>query len=67
MDWIRKDKIEMTSRDDTQHREGVAIMMTREVEKTLLGWKPVNEGIITARFFSQFVKMSVIQVYALHQ
>ena len=38
-------------------------MMTREVEKTLLDWKPVNERIITARFFSNFVNMSVIQVY----
>ena len=43
-----------SGRDDTQHREGVAIMMTREVEKTLLDWKPVNERIITAKFFSKF-------------
>ena len=58
------ESIIFSGRDDTQHREGVAIMMTREVEKTLLDWKPVNERIITARFFSKFVKMSVIQVYA---
>ena len=62
-----RESISFSGRDDTQHREGVAIMMTREVRKTLLGWKPVNERIITTRFFSQFVKMSVIQVYALHQ
>ena len=39
-------------------------MITRGVEETLLDWKPVTERVITARFFSKFVKMSVIQVYA---
>ena len=58
------ESIIFSGRDDTQHREGLAIMMAREVEKTLLDWKPVNERIITARLFSKFVKMSVIQVYA---
>ena len=58
------ESIIFSGRDDTQHREGVGIIMTREVEKTLLDWKPVNERIIAARFFSKFVKMSVIQVYA---
>ena len=58
------ESIIFSGRDDTQHREKVAIMMTREVEKILLDWKPVNERIIMARFFSKFVKMSVIQVYA---
>jgi len=27
-------------------------------------WKPVNESIITDRFFSKYIKTSVIQVYA---
>lgn len=58
------ESIIFSGRDDTQHREGVAIMMTREVEKTLMEWKPVNERIIMARFFSKFVKMTIIQVYA---
>ena len=26
-------------------------MMTRDVEKTFLDWKPVNERVIMARFF----------------
>ena len=70
MDWIRKDQIEYWRVNNfrrqryTKHREGVAIMITRGVEETLLDWKPVTERVITARFFSKFVKMSIIQVYA---
>ena len=45
------ESIIFSGRDDTQHREGVVIMMTRQVEKTLLDWKPVNERIITAIIF----------------
>ena len=39
-------------------------MMSKEASKALMEWKPVNERIITARFFSKYIKTSVIQVYA---
>ena len=39
-------------------------MLSKKSEKALIEWKPINEIIITARFFSKFIKVSLIQVYA---
>ena len=46
------------------HSRGVGIIISREAEKSMIGWKPVNERIITARFQSRHVKTSIIQIYA---
>ena len=53
-----------SGRSDNQHRGGVAIIVTRNVEKTLLEWKPINDRLLKARFNSKFAKLTVIACYA---
>ena len=53
-----------SGREDNIHRHGVAIMMTKKAEQVLMEWKPISDRIIYARFFSRYVKLSIIQVYA---
>ncbi|KAL9979771.1 hypothetical protein ACROYT_G017482 [Oculina patagonica] len=53
-----------SGRNDNLHRQGVALILKRSVEKSLLEWKPINERLIRARFFGKQVKMTVIQCYA---
>ena len=38
-------------------------MLNKEVAKALIGWKPVNDCIITAKFQSRHVSTTIIQVY----
>ena len=45
------------------HQEGVGIM-DKKSRRSLMGWEPVNERIIRARFYSKFAKTTVIQCYA---
>ena len=52
------------ARVDNIHRHGVAMMMTNKAEQALLECKPTSDIIIYARFFSMYVKLSIIQVYA---
>ena len=46
------------------HYQGVGIIMHKNSAKSLIGWKPVNERIITARFQTKHAKVTVVQVYA---
>ena len=46
---------------DHQHRGGVAIIMNRKVEKSLLDWKPISDRLIKAKFAT---KLTVITCYA---
>ena len=47
-------------RDDDRHNHGVAIMMSKNSAKSLIDWTPVSERIISARYFSNHVKMTRI-------
>ena len=38
--------------------------MTRNVEKTLLEWKPVSDRLMKVRFNSKFAKWTIIACYA---
>ena len=51
---------------DATHSEGVAIMLPKESQKSLLSWEAVNSRIITACFLTKKkdIKMNIIQVYA---
>ena len=70
--WTRAGRITLSSgetvlylgRDDDQHMQGVAIMMAKEATKALIDWSPINERIIKARFYSKFVKLTMIHVHA---
>ena len=53
-----------SGRTDGQHQEGVGIIMDKNAKKSLLGWEPISARIIRARFYSKFVKTTIIQCYA---
>ncbi|XP_063420210.1 craniofacial development protein 2-like [Mytilus trossulus] len=57
-------KIVYSGRKDNIHREGVAIIMNKQASKALIEWKPIDERIITARFHSKYVKLTLSQCYA---
>ena len=70
--WTGQGKIQIddgmsiifSGRDDEIHREGAAIMMTKEAGDALIDWVPINERIIKARFFSKHIKLTMIHKYA---
>ncbi len=53
-----------SGRDDDIHREGVGIMMSQKAAQALMDWTPINERIITARFYSNHIKLTIIHAYA---
>ena len=53
-----------SGRTDGKHQEGVGIIMDREAKKSVLGWEPVNSRTISARYFSRYVKTTIVQCYA---
>ena len=59
-----RESVIFSGREDNIHRHGVAIMMTKKAEQALMEWKPISDRIIYAKFFSRYVKLSIIQVYA---
>ena len=71
--WTGANKVKLAtgqtllySGDAQLHEGGVAIMMNQEASKSLMEWTPVSKSIITARFYSKYRKVTVIQVYAPH-
>jgi hypothetical protein len=53
-----------SGRDDDQHREGVAGILKKGVEKCLLEWKPVNSRLMKIRLKGKQVNISLLQCYA---
>ena len=56
-------RILSSGREDI-HRSGVALILSSLAEKALLGYNPVNDRIITARFRTMIGCMTVCMVYA---
>lgn len=55
-----------SGRNDNLRRQGVPLILKRDVEKSFLEWKPFNERLIKARFLlEKQVTMTVIQCYPL--
>ena len=52
-----------SGRED-QHQHGVAVIMGKDAAGALISWKPVSERIIVARFNSEHIKTTLVQVYA---
>ncbi|XP_078574162.1 uncharacterized protein LOC144860669 [Branchiostoma floridae x Branchiostoma japonicum] len=52
--------------DGAPHTEGVAMMLSQEAQRALIGWEPVNSLIITAKFATKKnnINLNVIQCYA---
>lgn len=46
------------------HESGVGILITKTAKKSLIDWSPINDRIITARFFSKIRKITVVQCYS---
>ena len=53
-----------SGRTDNLHRGGVAVIVTRKVEKTLLEWEQVNDRLMKVRFNSNVAKLTIISCYA---
>ena len=53
-----------SGRKDGRHEEGVGLLMSRELSKTLIEWKPISPRLLKARFNSKYTKLSVIVCYA---
>jgi exonuclease III len=53
-----------SGREDEHYSNGVAIAMTKEASRFLSEWVPITDRIITARFWSKFIKTTIIQLYA---
>ncbi|KAJ3614823.1 hypothetical protein NHX12_018393 [Muraenolepis orangiensis] len=52
--------------DSAPHTEGVAFMLSKEAQRALISWEPINSRIITAKFQTTHKKINlqVIQCYA---
>ena len=49
---------------DNQHCEGVAIILKKGIEKSLMEWKPVNSRLIKIRMRGKQINTTIIQCYA---
>ncbi len=45
---------ERSGREDNQHKEGEAIVMSDKAAKALMEWKPLEETLIIARLNSRY-------------
>ena len=52
------------SGDETKHEAGVGFLLNKKARGAMLGYKPVSDRIIVARFQAQPFNISVIQIYA---
>ena len=54
------------SDEQAHHTEGVALMLSKDGQRALLGWEPVDSRIITAQFRTsqKRVALNIIQCYA---
>ncbi|XP_061176179.1 craniofacial development protein 2-like [Saccostrea echinata] len=53
-----------SGREDGLHQEGVGIMLTKKAKKSLMEWKPINERLMYARFYTSTLKISLIVMYS---
>ena len=70
MRWKWSDKMTkegktiLYSKNEEIGRNGVGMILNNEASTSLMGWKPVNDRILTARFKGCHSKTTIIQVYA---
>ncbi|XP_072028298.1 craniofacial development protein 2-like [Amphiura filiformis] len=50
--------------NDTIHRAGVALILSKTAQNALLGYNPISARLISARFKTQNGAMTIQQVYA---
>ena len=49
---------------ENTHASGVALIISRSTEKTLIELEPVSDRVIRARFHSKYCKLTILQCYA---
>ncbi|GFS07312.1 craniofacial development protein 2-like [Elysia marginata] len=54
----------LSCREDGLHRSGVAIVLDKVTNKSLMEWEPVNNRIIRVRPYPKYTKTSTLQCYA---
>ena len=59
----QNNKTFMYSGHDVRHEHGVGLVLSKRAAAALVGWSPVNDRIITARFAYGHTKATVVQVY----
>ncbi|KAJ3584015.1 hypothetical protein NHX12_014512 [Muraenolepis orangiensis] len=74
--WLQSGQVKLASgetilysghpEDSAPHTEGVAFMLSKEAQRALISWEPINSRIITAKFQTTHKKINlqVIQCYA---
>ncbi|XP_068738899.1 craniofacial development protein 2-like [Montipora capricornis] len=50
--------------EEEGHQKGVALMISQEAQRSLMEWMHVSSRVISARFYSRFKKITIIQAYA---
>lgn len=53
-----------SGKDNNIHEHRVAIMLSKEAERSMISWALINEHIIKAWFYSKHIKLTLIHVYA---
>ncbi|XP_072048553.1 craniofacial development protein 2-like [Amphiura filiformis] len=54
----------LCSSNEDFHRKGVALVLNKNAQKSLLGYNPISQRIISARLRTQVGAATIIQVYA---
>ena len=49
--------------EDNQHHEGVAMILKKGMEKSLLEWEPVSSHLMRARLRGKHTNITLIQCY----
>lgn len=53
-----------SGRDDQHHKEGVAIIIKKGMEKAIMEWEPINSRLMKIRLKGKQINTTIIQVYA---
>src|SRR6218665_4052132 len=68
MRWTKAGEMEggkiLWSGDESRHEAGVGFLLGNRARNALMGYKPVSDRILAARFRAQPYNITVIQVYA---
>ena len=50
--------------EDEMRQKGVEMMLSKNANKALIEWKPINGRMMWVRFYTRTLKLSIIQMYA---
>ena len=62
---LRRDGIQiLCCGNESIHREGVAILISKSAQRSLIGYNPISARMISARLRTQIGATTIVQVYA---